>query len=186
MLYRTRRAVRPALSAASVKPRASCSGFSGPIHSPVGCWAILRICSASSSWPLFAYAATCLPALLSGLTQNGSASLGCWVIAAPALASSPSLSPSPEDEHAASSSAAPSTAAETRARVALLAPLLTYIQSPPGCTVASPNRDTPVAPPTRSREPCPRAVTGPKVGVSCAPYGGARRRRGVLSDAGRH
>ncbi len=120
--------MRPASSAASVKPRACSSGFSGLIHSPVGCWAILRICSARSFSPDSSRAATCRAALPSGLTQKGSASFGCCVIRAPAFSSLPS--PSPDEEQPASSSAAPSATADARLADIAPAPLLPYIRPP--------------------------------------------------------
>lgn len=51
MLYRTSSASRSAFAAASVKPLASTSGSSGPIHSPTGCRAIFLIRSAFLSLP---------------------------------------------------------------------------------------------------------------------------------------
>lgn len=120
--------MRPASSAASVKPRACSSGFSGLIHSPVGCWAILRISSAWSFLPASARDATCWAALPSGLTQKGPVSLGCWVIPAPAALSSPS----PDEEQPASSRAAAPSAAADAARLLDMFPagLLPYIQPP--------------------------------------------------------
>ncbi|CAM5455284.1 hypothetical protein SFUMM280S_00315 [Streptomyces fumanus] len=119
--------MRSAAAAASVKPRACSSGFSGVIHSPVGCSAIRRIRSASARLPSSSRAASRRAAVLSGLTQNGAVSLGCWVIPAPPPLPS---SPPPGDEQAAISRTAPSSAADARVPANVPAAALPYIRAP--------------------------------------------------------